>query len=164
MPEGMQTLSQLRQESPVESTEVDASVEQTHLVDALFRAIRWFGAPSLVLRLDVANGARCVVSGDPAAWERSLCDLLTRAADASPEGVEVHVSLMATDEGVRITVQDAGASLCGYDLAATADGPAITEIRGVVEAAGGSLFLTSDDDRPGTRVEIVVGPAGEATV
>ena len=160
----MQTLSQLRQESPIEGAGVGAAVDQTHLVDALFRAIRWFGAPSLVLRLDVANGARCVVSGDPAAWERALSDLLARAAAASPDGVEVHVSLMATDEGVRITVQDAGASLCGNDLVAASQAPNIVETRALVESAGGSMFFTSDPDRPGTRVEIVVGPAGEADV
>jgi signal transduction histidine kinase len=135
---------------------------QSNLVDALFGAVRSLTAPSLVLRLDVVSDQACIVSGVPDAWEDALRELMRNAAAATPDGAQVHVSLRAGDHGVRITVSDTGVGDAPARLATVAEGPALEELRDVVQAAGGALAMESGGPRPGTRIEIFVPTLDDA--
>src|SRR5690606_11388291 len=102
----------------------------------------------------VARGASTTVPGAPEEWERALFDLIRNATAVSPPGAQVHVSLHAEVDGMRIGIRDAGCGIALEDFDDVYAGPALDEVRHALEACGGQISISSGGERPGTRIEV----------
>src|SRR5215217_3580868 len=113
----------------------------TDLAAALRGAVRALARSGIHFSLDLSAVASSEVIGDPKEWERALSDMVRNAAIVTPAGGKVAVVLRRSMTGLCLTITDHGCGVAGEDLPAIATGPALDRIRGLVERAGGALWL-----------------------
>ena len=136
-------------EQPVDMTDVVRSASERMLPIARSAGIE--------LKVET-NGRAQDVSGDPAALERAIVNLVDNAIKFTPEGGSVELTSRAEDDAVTIVVHDTGAGIDPLDLPRVFErfykadrarqrggtGLGLAIVKHTVEAHGGSVAAESE--------------------
>jgi signal transduction histidine kinase len=166
-------LTDLQDASRVALSRLDLAPEPIDFVALLQTSVNHFG-PEVRgrLRLEVASGSNTQGTWDALRLERVLSNLLSNAAKYAPGQTPITLAVTGSEDAVTLVVRDEGVGVAPEELprlfqryVRTAQvvaqgipglGLGLYLARGIVEAHGGRITLTSAGQGQGTTVQVVL--------